>query len=457
MTHKEEVFSFQGPKVKMYSCGPTVYGFAHIGNFRTFVTTDLLRRAMEANHMGVIQVMNLTDVDDKTMRGAIDTKMPLRDYTDIYIKAFFEDLKSLGVEGISFFPRATDAIPSMIKMITKLIDQGYAYLAEDKSVYFRVRAFDQYGRLSQLDKQTLVIGASDRVHNDEYSKDNLCDFALWKAYDPKTDGDIFWDSPFGKGRPGWHIECSAMANDILGPSIDIHCGGIDLIFPHHENEIAQSECCHHKPFSRFWFHVEHLHVDGKKMSKSLGNFYTLRDLLDKGFTGRQVRALIAQSHYRMPLNFTFHGLSAVQSGLDRIDQCLERLADYDKDFNADFDQEAVWNEFLGYVNDDLNFPQAFRVIFDLVRELNRLMDTGQFSQKSKRAVLHLFDKMDAILKVLKKDVEQIDQSILNLVEERNKARKEKRFKDADALREQIYQLGYELEDVVNTTKVKKRY
>jgi cysteinyl-tRNA synthetase len=457
LTRRTEPFRPMGPKVKMYTCGPTVYGYAHIGNFRTFITEDLLRRVLEVNGMPVVQVMNLTDVDDKTMRGANQNQMSLRDYTDIYIRAFFEDLTSLRIEGIAHFPRATDSIQSMLEMIQKLIDKGFAYQAEDKSVYFRVNAFEDYGKLSKIERQSLVAGASERVHQDEYCKDNLCDFALWKAYDPIHDGPIFWESPFGRGRPGWHIECSAMAQDFFGPTIDIHCGGVDLVFPHHENEIAQSECCHHAPFSNFWFHVEHLHVDGKKMSKSLNNFYTLRDLLDRGFSGRELRALVAQSHYRMPLNFTLDGLLGVRSSLERIDQCVDRLHNFLEFGEEDFDTHKVHQAFMDAVNQDLNFPQAFAVLFDLVRDVNKVLDQKRVSSHAVKKIVHLFEVIDSILACLKKEEEPVPQKILDLVEARQLARKERRFQDADRFRNEIQSLGYELEDVTNGTKVKKRH
>ncbi len=457
LTSKVEPFKPMGAKAKMYSCGPTVYGYAHIGNFRAFVSTDLLRRVIEANGIPVTQVMNLTDVDDKTMKGANDRGMPLREYTDIYIQAFFEDLKTLKIEGVAHFPRATDAIGSMIRMIEKLIDKGYAYQADDKSVYFRVHAFEEYGKLSHIDRQSLVAGASERVHQDEYSKDNLCDFALWKAYDPKTDGPIFWPSPFGPGRPGWHIECSAMAQDFLGPSIDLHCGGIDLVFPHHENEIAQSECCNHAPFATHWFHVEHLHVDGKKMSKSLGNFYTLRDLIEKGFSGREVRALIAQSHYRMPLNFTLEGLKGVRQALLRVDQLWDRLEMGADAGEESFDVDQIHTSFMEALNQDLNFPQAFAVLFDMVRDVNKGLDQKKINKESQKRILELLQRFDAILGCLKKEEEPIPGSILDLVEARQKARKERRFQDADSIRNEITLLGYELEDVTNGTKVKKSH
>jgi cysteinyl-tRNA synthetase len=295
------------------------------------------------------------------------------------------------------------------------------------------------------------------VHQDEYSKDNLCDFALWKAYDPKTDGPIFWQSPFGPGRPGWHIECSAMAQDFLGPSIDLHCGGIDLVFPHHENEIAQSECCNHAPFATHWFHVEHLHVDGKKMSKSLGNFYTLRYMIEKGFSGREVRALIAQSHYRMPLNFTLEGLKGVRQALLRVDQLWDRLEMGADAGEESFDVDQIHTSFMEALNQDLNFPQAFAVLFDMVRDVNKGLDQKKINKESQKRILELLQRFDAILGCLKKEEEPIPGSILDLVEARQKARKERRFQDADSIRNEITLLGYELEDVTNGTKVKKSH
>jgi cysteinyl-tRNA synthetase len=322
---KEEIVPLDGRVVRMYTCGPTVYNFAHIGNFRTYVFEDLLRRTLKFFGFAVQQAMNLTDVDDKTIKGAIEKKVSLDAFTQPFKDAFFEDLNTLGIQKVEYYPQATDYIPEMIAMIQKLLDTGFAYSGHDKSIYFAIAKFPSYGRLSHLHMDELQAGASNRICLDEYDKENVSDFVLWKSYEPQRDGDIFWDSPFGKGRPGWHIECSAMAMKLLGQTLDIHVGGVDNMFPHHENEIAQSEAysCHH--FVKHWLHAEHLLVDHKKMSKSLGNFYTLRDLLQKGYQGREVRYMLLQTHYRTQLNFTLQGLDGAVSSLKRLSDFVQRL------------------------------------------------------------------------------------------------------------------------------------
>lgn len=322
---KEVLVPLDGRTVHMYTCGPTVYNFAHIGNFRTYVFEDLLRRAIKFFGFSVNQAMNLTDIDDKTIKGALEKKVSLDVFTKPFKDAFFEDLNILGIEKVEHYPQATDFILEMITIIQKLLDTGVAYRGQDGSIYFAISKFPSYGRLSHLHLHELKAGASNRVELDEYDKENACDFVLWKSYDPKRDGDIFWESPFGKGRPGWHIECSAMAMKILGQTIDIHVGGVDNIFPHHENEIAQSEAYSCQHFVKHWLHAEHLLVDHKKMSKSLGNFYTLRDLLSKGYTGSQVRYMLLQSHYRTQLNFTLSGLDSAASTLERLSDFVRRL------------------------------------------------------------------------------------------------------------------------------------
>ncbi len=281
--------------IRLYTCGPTIYDFAHIGNFRTYVFEDLLRRTIKFFGMKVEQTMNITDIDDKTLKGAIAKDIPLKAFTEPFRIAFFEDLAKLNIEKAEHYPNATDYIPEMIQMVQTLLDKGFAYKSQNGSIYFSIRKCPTYGKLSHLDLSDLKVNASGDNEADEYEKDNLSDFVLWKVYDPTRDGKIFWESPFGPGRPGWHIECSAMATKIFGPSLDIHCGGVDNMFPHHENEIAQSECCSGHHFVRIWAHSEHLLVDHKKMSKRLGNFYTLRDLLNKGYTGREVRYLLSQT------------------------------------------------------------------------------------------------------------------------------------------------------------------
>ncbi len=324
---KEELAPLDGRAIRMYTCGPTVYNFAHIGNFRTYVFEDLLRRTIEFFGFSISQAMNLTDVEDKTIKGALDKKISLDAFTQPYKDAFFEDLNTLGIKRVEHYPQATDYISEMITIISTLIEKGTAYKGHDGSIYFSIAKFPSYGRLSHLHLNELQAGASKRVATDEYDKENISDFVLWKAYDAARDGEIFWESPFGKGRPGWHIECSAMAMKLLGESIDIHVGGVDNMFPHHENEIAQSEAYSSKRFVKHWLHSEHLLVDHKKMSKSLGNFYTLRDLLAKGYTGRQVRYMLLQTHYRTQLNFTFAGLDGAAAALVRLSDFIKRLQD----------------------------------------------------------------------------------------------------------------------------------
>lgn len=322
---KEEITPLDGRTIRMYTCGPTVYNYAHIGNFRTYVFEDLLRRTLKFFGYPVKQAMNLTDIDDKTLKGALEKKISLSAFTQVYKDAFFEDLTTLQIERVEHYPAAADYVPEMIAIIQKLLDKGVAYRGQEGSIYFAIAKFPSYGRLSHLHLGELKAGASERVSQDEYDKENVSDFVLWKAYDPERDGSIFWESPFGKGRPGWHIECSAMAMKLLGTSIDIHVGGVDNMFPHHENEIAQSEaysCCQ---FVKHWLHAEHLLVDHKKMSKSLGNFYTLRDLLQKGYTGPQVRYMLLHTHYRTQLNFTFAGLDGAVSTLQRLSDFISRL------------------------------------------------------------------------------------------------------------------------------------
>jgi len=322
---KEELTPLDGRTVRMYTCGPTVYNFAHIGNFRTYVFEDLLRRTIKFFGFSVKQAMNLTDIDDKTIRGALEKKITLDSFTATYKRAFFEDLRTLSIEPVEHYPEATDYISEMISIIEKLLAEGTAYKGHDGSIYFAIAKFPSYGRLSHLHLDELKAGASERVSHDEYDKEHVSDFVLWKAYDSDRDGTIFWESPFGKGRPGWHIECSAMAMKLLGQSIDIHVGGVDNIFPHHENEIAQSESFSGCRFVSHWLHAEHLLVDHKKMSKSLGNFYTLRDLLQRGYSGRAVRYLLLQTHYRTQLNFTFAGLDGAVSALERFSDFITRL------------------------------------------------------------------------------------------------------------------------------------
>jgi cysteinyl-tRNA synthetase len=450
--------------VQMYTCGPTVYDYAHIGNYRAFIFEDLLRRTIQFFGLTIKQVMNLTDVDDKTIRGAIANKVSLDDYTQKFKNAFFEDLKTLGIQPAETYPAATDYIPEMISMIQKLMDKEIAYRGGDGSIYYSIEKFPQYGRLSHLDLDQLKAGASKRVMTDEYDKEHLSDFVLWKKYDPARDGDIFWESPFGQGRPGWHLECSAMAMKLLGETIDIHVGGIDNMFPHHENEIAQSEACTGKCFSHLWMHSEHLLVDNKKMSKSLGNFFTLRDLLKKGYTGLQIRYLLIQTHYRTQLNFTFAGLDAAQSSLNRLHDFIRRLNEVIelspgggiKPTLQNFVTIAV-NGFTEALSDDLNISSALAAVFDLVHQANALCEQKQLTGDEAKVILNALQRLDQVLGVLfvSDGKEQIPQDLQDLLARRLQARKDKDWKLSDDLRDQITQRGYLIEDTPTGAFLKK--
>ncbi|NDD58159.1 MAG: cysteine--tRNA ligase [Chlamydiae bacterium] len=450
-----------GQTVLMYTCGPTVYNYAHIGNFRTYVFEDILRRSLKFFGMKVDQVMNLTDIDDKTLKGAIEMGVSLKEFTSPYITAFFEDLDTLGIERVEHYPAATQYIDEMIKMIQGLLNKGVAYQGSEGSIYFSIKQFPSYGRLSHLHLDELEAGASDRIAADDYDKDQACDFVLWKSYDPERDGKIYWDSPFGKGRPGWHIECSAMAMNLLGESIDIHVGGVDNMFPHHENEIAQCEAFSEKHFVKHWLHSEHLLVDHKKMSKRLGNFYTLRDLLDKGFTGKEVRYALMQTHYRTQLNFTFQGLDAARNSLDRLDSFIKRLRSIQTELPSSMMQpvlEALLNSFTAALSDDLNISCALGAIFDAVREINILCDADKVSKYDAKAILDLFSTLNTVLNVLPLDdiIEEIPQELKDALEKRQKARQDKNWKDSDFYRDFIISSGYVIEDTPSGARLKKK-
>lgn len=437
--------------VTLYTCGPTVYNFAHIGNFRTYVFEDLLRRTIKFFGFKITHVMNLTDVDDKTIRGAIQAGTTLDEYTSIYKKAFFEDIKTLNIEPAEHYPAATDYIPEMIRIVQTLLDKGTAYYGKDGSVYFSIKEFARYGCLSHLKLDELKSGASERVAADEYDKDHVADFVLWKKYDEERDGGIYWESPFGRGRPGWHIECSAMAMKILGETIDIHVGGVDNMFPHHENEIAQSEACTGHQFVNLWLHSEHLIVDNKKMSKSLGNFFTLRDLLQKGFSGIQVRYLLLQTHYRTQLNFTFEGLESAKSSLDRVNTFIRRLNEI-QSTGQGIDIETILEKYLRQfaeaLSDDLNISVALAAVFDLLREVNSLADNRQIHKKEAEKVLHLLKQFNQVLGIFSFENVQkpIPREIVEAAQGRDQARKMKDWALADQLREYITNNGYTVED-----------
>ena len=455
LTRKKEEFKpLEKGVVRIYTCGPTVYDYAHIGNFRTYVFQDLLRRWLEYRGYKVIQVMNITDVDDKTIRGARREGISLKEYTERYIKAFFEDIKTLNIEKAEYYPKATEHIKEMVELIKKLLEKGYAYKAEDGSTYYDISKFKEYGKLSKIKIEELKPGA--RVKADQYAKEEARDFALWKAWD-EEDGDVYWETELGKGRPGWHIECSAMALKYLGETIDIHSGGVDLIFPHHENEIAQSEAVTGKPFARFWLHSEHLMVEGRKMAKSLGNFYTLRDLLKMGYSPKAIRFLLLSTHYRQQLNFTFEALKAAEKTIERLQIFMERL----KEANGtgcgkqiEKLMEKVKEEFETALDDDLDINTALASLFEFIREVNKLIDENKLSKQEARMVRELMLKFDKVLGVIGEEEkeEELPKEIMELIRKREEARKRKEWETADQIREKLREMGIIIEDTPTGTK-----
>jgi len=451
----EEFTPLDDRKVGLYTCGPTVYNYAHIGNYRAYIFEDILRRVITFAGYDVTQVMNLTDVDDKTIRGAHEAGVSLDDYTRTFKDAFFEDLKTLRVEPAEHYPAATEHVPEMIALIERLFENGVAYQSDDGSVYFNVSAYDGYGKLARLDISGLQSGA--RVAQDEYEKENVADFALWKAWD-EADGDVVWDSPWGRGRPGWHIECSAMSMKYLGESFDIHTGGVDNLFPHHENEIAQAQAATGKPFVQTWLHCEHLRVDGKKMAKSLGNFFTLRDLLEKGYTGREVRYLLLSAHYRQELNFTLSALDAARTALGRLDEFRTRLAEQAAGEAGDPPEWAAAGRdgFRAGVEDDLGTPQALAALFDMVHKGNRSLDADEVDGPGAAAALGVLDELDSVL-ALKPDAaaEGPDDAVQALLDERAAARSEKRWADSDRIRDELAAMGWEVRDSPEGQKLRR--
>ncbi|VHO02103.1 Cysteine--tRNA ligase [Candidatus Rhabdochlamydia sp. T3358] len=455
---KEEVLPLDGKTIHMYTCGPTIYNYAHIGNFRTYIAEDLLRRSLRLLGYQIIQAMNITDIDDKTIKAAIAQKVSLHEYTRPYEEAFFEDLHSLNIEPVEYYPRATEYIEEMILIIQKLLELKIAYQGVDKSIYFSIAQFPSYGRLSHLCLDQLEAGASNRMSEDEYEKENIADFALWKAYDPEKEQGIYWDSPFGPGRPGWHIECSAMAMKLLGSSIDIHAGGVDNMFPHHENEIAQSEAFSCSKFVKYWVHIEHLLIDHKKMSKSLGNFYTLRDLIAKGYEGRYIRYLLIQTHYRTQLNFTFRALEAARASLQRIDDFIVRLKTLAMDLEIDSTTDILKTAeemFYAHLADDLNISAALAALFELIRQVNTLCDEKKVSLSEAKKIFTFLQKIDTVLGCIFVEEESIPDDLQEALRLRQHARREKNWKLADSYRDKIQTRGYCIEDSPQGPRLKK--
>src|SRR5882724_7163813 len=445
-------------EVRMYTCGPTVYDYAHIGNYRTFVFQDILRRFLKLRGFKLNHVMNLTDVDDRIIANAAAAGKNIRDYTEKFVQAFFDDCKSLSIKAPEHWIRATDYIDDMVKLIQRLQQKTFTYPSEG-SIYYRIAKFPEYGKLSKIDLTGIQAGA--RVDNDRYEKESARDFALWKAPKP---GEHFWETSIGPGRPGWHIECSAMAMKYLGDTLDIHTGGIDLAFPHHENEIAQSEAATGKPFARYWLHAEHLLVEGEKMSKSLGNFYTLRDLFGKGYKPSALRFALASVPYRKQLNFTFDGLQQATSSVERLRNFADRLKQgkFPTGKQAGMAARIVKakEEFDAGLSEDLNTARALAAVFDLVREVNIAMDKGEFRQGDVAAVQQFFAAFDRVFAVMEdNDAEKLralgfgsaengpgDAEIDQLVAQRNAAKKKRDFATADRIRNELADRGIIIED-----------
>jgi cysteinyl-tRNA synthetase len=453
----EEFAPADGKTVRMYTCGPTVYSFVHIGNFRTFAFQDILRRVLRARGFLLDHVMNITDVEDKIIRNAMERGVSIQDYTKPYTEAFFQDAATLRLEKAERIVFATEHIPEMVQAVEKLGASGHTYQS-DGSTYFRIASFPGYGKLSHTNLGGNVAGA--RVDVDEYEKDDARDFVLWKGRKP---GEPAWDAPMGAGRPGWHIECSVMAMKYLGQTLDIHTGGVDLVFPHHENEIAQSESLTGKPFVRYWLHAEHLMVEGKKMSKSLGNFYTLRDILDRGYAPEAIRFLLTATPYRKQLNFTFDGLDAARSAIERLRSFQWRLLNdkFPDGENAAMNERAgrAIADFDTGLDDDLNTADALAAVFEFVRDANTAMDAGEFRASNRHSAVELLTSFDEIFQVLVPTAAEgglSDAEIEAKVAERNVAKRAKNFARADEVRKELLDLGIVLEDSREGTRWKRK-
>ena len=458
----EEFIPQREGEARVYVCGPTIYNFAHVGNFRAYVFSDLLHRWLKHKGLKVMQVMNLTDVDDKTIRDSQKQGIPLKQFTERYEKAFFEDCEALGVERVERYPKATEHIQEMVALVKTLLEKKLAYKGEDGSVYYNIKKFKNYGKLSGTNLKELETGASGRVRSDEYSKENASDFVLWKVWTPE-DGNVFWRTELGKGRPGWHLECSAMSMKYLGESFDIHAGGVDLIFPHHENEIAQSEGATGKKFVNYWLHSEHLLIDGRKMSKSLGNFYTLRDLVNKNFKPKAIRYFLLSGYYKQQLNLTFEALRAAEESVKRLTDFRDSLEEIaGKKPSAKENKTAgeltakAKNNFENALDADLNTPLALAAVFEFVHAFNKLVEEKKLGAEEARDALQALEEFDSILGVLsqRKAPPELEKFVEEKIREREQARKRKDFKTGDAIRLELKRRGVIIEDTPTGVKWK---
>jgi cysteinyl-tRNA synthetase len=470
LNRRKEAFQPIDPdEVRLYTCGPTVHDFAHLGNCRAFIFEDLLRRTLKFFGYALIQVMNVTDVDDKTILKSRAQGITLEEYTKQYTDAFFEDLDTLRIERAEHYPEATDHIPEMVELIQKLTEKGHTYEA-DGSIYFRISSFPEYGRLANIQPDSLIAGL--RIGSDEYEKEDVRDFALWKGWTPE-DGDVFWETAIGKGRPGWHIECSAMSTKYLGTYFDIHTGGVDNIFPHHENEIAQSVCGYGDKFVNVWLHNAHLIINGEKMSKSLNNFYTLRDVTSAGYSPRVIRYFLLSAHYRQPLNLVYNpddgsaeSFDAAAGALDRIDEFRTKLAVLRSDSTAGDQVSRDVNKILRSsrsafkmsLGNDLDISGALGAVFSLVKEVNRLLDRGQVTPADACRIDDLLLSWDAVLGVIQYEeaVEVDEERIGGLIAERNQARKTKNFARSDEIRDQLAAEGIIIQDTPEGTRWRRK-
>ena len=448
---KEEFQPLEGKTVKMYACGPTVYDYAHIGNLRTYLNEDFLRRYLEYSGFKMDEVMNITDIEDKIIKRANEQKIDYHEITKKYEKAFLADLETLNIEKPERMPRATEEIESMVTLVQTLLDNGSAYKSEDGSIYFSVKNFKDYGKLAHLDLSGLKEGV--RVDNDEYDKDNAQDFALWKA---KKEGEPSWPAPFGEGRPGWHIECSAMSMKYLGETLDLHAGAVDLVFPHHENEIAQSEAATGKKFVKHWFHAEHLMVNGQKMSKSLGNIYTLEEITKKyKVEPLAFRMLAAMSHYREKLNFTDESIVMAQNTLNNLRDFLGRVRQFENvtDKNTDKLLSEYSDKFTEALDDDLNMPKAIAVISGLVKELNNFFAQNH-SYPNRDKVLEFFTSVDKVLGLELGKLEVFPANVEKLFDEYLTARADKDFETSDKIRDELKGFGFVAEDYQGVSRLR---
>jgi len=454
MGRKLQVFKpLRGKTVRMYTCGPTVWNYATIGNFRTFVFEDILRRYLKFKGYRVVQVKNITDVEDRIIKGMKQFQKSRKDLSEFYEKAFMDDLNALKIERAEFYPRATENISEMVALVKKLMRKGFAYKAEDGSIYFDVSKFRRYGRLSGINPRELKVGA--RVSQDHYEKQEASDFAVWKAWDA-DDGDVFWETELGKGRPGWHIECSAMSMKYLGSAFDIHTGGMDLKFPHHENEIAQSESATGRRFVKYWLHSEFLNIRGEEMHKSVGNVVYLRDLVGQGRHPLAIRLFLISSRYRDPIDLTDVQVDQAEAQRKRLQDFIGRLRSVKGGAAGEKLAARLVAGFTAAMDDDLNTAAAFGVIFGFVKRVNKMIDEGKLGEAESASILSALQKIDSVLGVMKFEEASISDQIAALIAEREEFRRRRNFAEADRIRNELAELGVVVEDTPTGTVWKRK-